>query len=791
VNQQNLTGCVNTMNQPFKHSADSLLSFFSQPGRGFYIPYYQRNYSWDEENAEKLITDIFSGVKRVVTKPNNSIFLGTVILHDEKNVSVGVHTDTPNLITKVSNVVDGQQRIVSIGLVASTLSFYISEVVRELKSYASTSDEFSTLAQELDDQQPDIRELYSVEIRKTGAQPRLKPLIIRAGDVSSNPVSDQWTLAGNSASFYSSNSAKFLSDFISGTSVPDIVTDDRISSVVQVFLDQIDSELNSVDYMLANDLLTANSVEEGSLFSFLDYPPDLGTIHGLPDEEKKAFYRGMLLLAACSFLKNSCHFVVIECNDESIAFDMFQSLNATGTPLTAFEVFKPTIVKSYGVNYPTEIKPEVDRVEKVFEKESTASGKEDLTDKVIGSSALVYNGTILNSKFSEERDWLVDSFPTQQGDSAKEFISCIADQAEYRCQFIRPRKSKKDSANFGFVSHLQSLGLNIKEADMAALCICYIRDAGHQFAHRVISVFYTKLLRAQGNATNIGIAAAEFHSVCQATAAFFTLWMGALNGRFPDAVYRDLFQSTSANISVKSGTENQTSSFVKDIFRTALEKNKIYDAGDVSLSRSIWVEQAKGASWYSKKSLCRFALFVASHDAAPDLTVGNEGLFTDGMPNSADFLNCKSWHSSDYEVIEHVATRDRPSSIKFDDYFDESIYPGNKSVVDKLGNLTLLSVRVNSSVYSEWPDKAFYYWNLTTPQSTVNSPTGTELMEALGLSTIPPSLSVLTSTSNYLPHLAPLAYLGVKGLKWDRSFIDKRSEHLCTRVFDKVDSWLR
>ncbi len=79
------------MPKPFDHSADTLDAYFSQPGRGFYVPYYQRNYSWDEENAEKLLKDIFSGVRRTLTKPEHTVFLGAVILHDEKNVKTGVH----------------------------------------------------------------------------------------------------------------------------------------------------------------------------------------------------------------------------------------------------------------------------------------------------------------------------------------------------------------------------------------------------------------------------------------------------------------------------------------------------------------------------------------------------------------------------------------------------------------------------------------------------------------------------------------------------------------------------
>ena len=335
------------MSQPFTHSADSLQSFFSQPGRGFFIPYYQRNYSWDEENAEKLVTDIFSGIKRTLLKPNNSIFLGTVILHDEKNVAVGIHTDTPNLLTKVSNVVDGQQRITSLAMLACVMSHCVANSVAKLKSFGSSAPEIKNLVTELENEQPELREFYSVEIKKNGAQPKNKPLIIRAGDVTSNPVSDQWTLAGNGKSFYRSNTSGFLSDFIDTIPLKNIKIDERVGSVIDVFLRQIESETNSADFALANGLIGANGVVDGSLYKFMAYPPNLQSIQVLGAGEQAAIYAGMLLLAACSFLKNSCYLVVIECLDLGLAFDMFQSLNATGTPLTAFEVFKPTIVEAW------------------------------------------------------------------------------------------------------------------------------------------------------------------------------------------------------------------------------------------------------------------------------------------------------------------------------------------------------------------------------------------------------------------------------------------------------------
>ena len=41
--------------------------------------------------------------------------------------------------------------------------------------------------------------------------------------------------------------------------------------------------------------------------------------------------------------------VRIKTKDESYAFDMFESLNTTGTELTAFETFKPQIIRNEGI----------------------------------------------------------------------------------------------------------------------------------------------------------------------------------------------------------------------------------------------------------------------------------------------------------------------------------------------------------------------------------------------------------------------------------------------------------
>jgi hypothetical protein len=778
------------MDQPFEQSAESLYSFFSQAGRGFYIPYYQRPYSWDYENAEQLISDIFRALERLPKKPKNSIFLGTVILHDLRDIRTGNHTDTPNLLTKVSNVVDGQQRIISIGLLSCVLSQIIGSVESGLRSLGGDDFNFGALAIELENQKAELLELYSVEIKKAGSMPTRKPLIIRAGDVSSQPVNDQWTLKGDPKKFYVSNTASCISNFISNTKFEEITADERIKNILDVFKMRIESNLNALELEYISKLLEAFDDDQSNLHSFMDYPPSIEEIKILENEQRNLVLSGIQLLAFCHFFKKCCHLVVIECKDEDIAFDMFQALNATGTPLTAFEVFKPVVVKCFSNDYPNSAMLEIDRIEEVFQDISTANKKEELTDKILVASAFVYSGSLIAPRFSDERDWLLEAFDDCNDDAQRlEFITLLADQSEYYYNIVKPRRSPKGSNNFSIVTHLRSLGFNDAQANITGLCLVFLKDANHKLAHSVLSVFYSKLLKAIRLNINIPFACDEFEKVSKATAAFFTLWMGALPARFPDADYKTLFQSAN-NLNFLSGQQNQTSTFVISSYKDALAKKGVYDLESKDIAKKLWVSEAVNTAWYTRRTVCRFALMAAYQDAAPDTLQENAGLYVNGMKNSLVLLTPTFWHAIDYEVIEHVATRKKPANIKHPNHFDLDIYPGNDSVVDKIGNLTLLSVNINSSLYSEWPDKAYYFWHLSKPEMQANPKSKDDLKTALGLTKIPAGLENLSAASNYLPHLAPLALRGALGFKWNSEFIKVRSKNICERVFNNLSDWL-
>lgn len=80
---------------------DKIDQFLTMRRQQFIVPVYQRNYSWEEKQCEKLFQDLFE-----VVKSEQDHFIGTIFLRDENHKSI---------------VIDGQQRITSIFLLLKAL----------------------------------------------------------------------------------------------------------------------------------------------------------------------------------------------------------------------------------------------------------------------------------------------------------------------------------------------------------------------------------------------------------------------------------------------------------------------------------------------------------------------------------------------------------------------------------------------------------------------------------------------------------------------------------------------
>ncbi|MDU9704390.1 DUF262 domain-containing protein [Helicobacter pylori] len=98
--------------------------FFALPGTIFSIPVYQRNYTWEEENCEKLLQDIIS-----ISQNKKTHFMGSItyILH---------HIDDEKSLRQLQEfvIIDGQQRVTTIMLLLKAIETKIpnEEIKKEI-----------------------------------------------------------------------------------------------------------------------------------------------------------------------------------------------------------------------------------------------------------------------------------------------------------------------------------------------------------------------------------------------------------------------------------------------------------------------------------------------------------------------------------------------------------------------------------------------------------------------------------------------------------------------------------
>ena len=182
-----------TSQQEFRHSSPTFGELIGRQGQCFYVPTYQRGFTWGSDQIERLFEDIFAGTDRVAAGDNPSTFLGSVIFFADK---YAVDPKKANALpTQVFHVVDGQQRLTTLLLVCSSLMRAAHQVLTEL-------DATQVPASEPDPTTMWLREiLQAVSGRLLGAlhfddewaegSYRFKPRIIRQdSDIWGNTVTD-------------------------------------------------------------------------------------------------------------------------------------------------------------------------------------------------------------------------------------------------------------------------------------------------------------------------------------------------------------------------------------------------------------------------------------------------------------------------------------------------------------------------------------------------------------------------------------------------------------------------
>jgi uncharacterized protein with ParB-like and HNH nuclease domain len=748
------------ISRAFSTISESVAYFFRRPGIGYYIPLYQREYSWDDENIEQLMDDICSGVRNLLDYPDTLHFMGTVILVTENDTESNIKPQDPRALpSRIDNVIDGQQRLSTITLLACCLYERIYEITNKLLK----KDEYEELKEASETYLNTLVDFFSIDLMR--GKPKRKPIIIRG-------AKDGWTLNGEDNEHYQSDVSSYIASFIRAvdnkgidrkTNFPEAKKDSLVADnlkTIRTWLNKVENaHKDSEDFPSALQIL--EKINQADLWSY----QRLELVQSVQNNDEKVCSL-VQLFAFCYFLLERCCLTLIQPVSQVRAFDMFQSLNATGSPLTALETFKPLVVNiadSEGKGFQnSKFEDYFTKIEGLTSSLSSASSKNQRTNEYLNLFALAYDGNSkkLSKQFSAQRKWLDQTFTEcKQISDKEEFIHRMSDTAIYCSNLIYSNKKDLPKA----LPQIDKVPELYRQ--QAILSIIYLQDAGHKMANTILSRFYALLIRNEQNADK------EFALACKAVAAFFTLWRSALTNTGLDDVYRNLLRS---KMSWKQDNSGLTTEVLKTELIEELKKRKIG-------TKDEWKKKALQYLKYNNaKQVCRFALFVVAHDTIPDKTV--PGLMKIGRPGSHSYLEPSKWLASGFKSIEHIAPQKSDTSTNW----DAALYENGD--YEHIGNLTLLPTEINSSAgNNSWIQKWIYYQFLAEKDNEKLDNLKQEAKQK-GFNLKDTTLKLLKDTPQK-SHIEPIVQLGATG-KWDKDFVEKRTERICDILWERMYEWL-
>lgn len=762
----------------YNSRGSSIRDLFDRHEEGFCVPRYQREYTWEEEHINQFFDDLILGIREFVEPHGDSAttFLGTVILTqmiDESEPVSSGHGDAQP--TTVQFVVDGQQRISTIALLAIQLSSYIADLSRKLPDTLP----YSILKGHCEDYLEELKKLYSMRLGRN-SRPPFKPKIIHAR------TTDQWTFSGDDSS-YKSPVAHYIAKYIRGSSTADCYNaiNQRIGARVLSNVTLMDGWIGGICSAHSNDSKKYEQFPVGEsiitprihryVLGHKNVNAALETLITRAesnldptDRDATALYQ---LFLFCYYMLYRCGMNRLQPRHEEWGFDMFQALNATGTPLTAMETFLPQVMKNENVGNGTnwENTPSSESmsiIDGLFEATTTNQDKNRRVNELLTAFSLCYEGKKLPSKFSAQRSWLNQSYSRDLTDLNKQrtFVHYMAEVASfYRKVWYMEDGSKNDSI-LALASH--------RDGRLCSFLVQYLRQARAKLIAPILARYF-------GQFTDHERRVDEFTDAIKACAAFFTIWRSSHSTSGLDDIYRRFFQGSDSPVRVadhtlKSHISPILAADVRDYFSDILKKAGLDTC-------EAWIEKSEPYLLYTEMvTVCRFILFVGGHDRVKDDM--RPGLTMRGRRNVCPLLNISAWRSESFKSIEHVAPQNPPD----EHFWDPDIYSKNR--FNQIGNLLLLPADINNRVGNQgWTHKYFHYRYVGHRGSEDADRIRAEASD-IGVK-ISSRVAKMLSRIAYSCTVEPITLIGAQG-GWNAEMIDRRTKQLKEIAWERLSKWL-
>lgn len=741
-------------------------------GMGFMMPDYQRPYKWSEENIERLIDDIVGGLGRSNLQEVETLFLGTLIVVQAQNSEFTKYSQDSRKYaspTAIYYVVDGQQRLSTLAILAIVLHREITKLMKQLDTKYNSDSEYNVVKNLIQTDILDIlTEFYSVSFSGS-ANPRLKPLILRK-------TQEFWAREGSQE--YTSPIGRYIADYIQNGVEKDYSNDGSMYEILQtnqskIYLELSGKLLDESNYFNLFD--SAKSIFPDNFFQDFRFVLD--------ENRLKNDSHILHLLKYCLFTMFMCkHCCVnyLEPKTHQWAIEVFQSLNSTGVPLSALEVFKAYVHQNTQV-----VNTYRDLVTEVFStiEDQLINVNDDSaqhrTDVFLTAFALGFDGYKLGSRYTQQNKYL-----------QKTFDDYIKSDFVTRVKQLLDKSARQNIPMFEYMLHLSKYMHFLSKPDSsfvsnsqikvqrAYINLLFMKMMNFSTTHPLLAYFYQ-----EDNSCD-----SDFLDACNATAAFYALWRSARSSSKLDNVARDLMlhglRTDDGNFVVmnwKQRNKRVSIQQYKQALKNVLIREDLWD-------KDKWMSNAtQYLTYQNSATLCRYILFLSHHNTIVHQSM--PGLFQIGVEGTADFFNGNRWSSANYNSVEHIA----PQKITSDDQsWSTDIYSSSEgNIVHSIGNLTLLPKIMNSIVSNlSWQYKHKFYTYLANPSTDRRN-------ELLKLETdqvvkyTKPAKAILSATDLYFHHLSSIVQVPAEDTAWTREIIEKRTEFICSLAYDRLTQWLQ
>lgn len=761
----------------FSAHPKSVWEYLCENGQGLYVPAYQRQYSWDKSKISRLFEDACHGFTMLIDHEDSITFLGTIIaIHDTQYLTVNplVKGDVPS---RVMTIIDGQQRLTTLLL--------INTVLHEEIRYRSVKLQ----DQEHEDRQWLLEECMKVvgRLAKTFEEDkdygdgafRFYPRMIRAYD-------DSWSRKKGKAN-YTSPIGHYLHSYgqhgreepkrpykfeapegSSDQSKYKLLSDGR-RTIQSLIKDVAKNNTQNLELPSFDVMIGARPFQD--ILVKADFPESVKAT--LTKDEAENFKELLRLVLFANFVLDRVAVTIVTAKNEDYAFDMFEALNTTGEPLTAFETFKPRVIHCEGLEaYETSKSHEyMKSVEGYLDGFGKTDDKQDATSRLIVAFASAERGEKLSKRLSEQRRFFKENFEKLgEGDPKKDFVRHLSHAAIFIQHAWPDDKAAKP----------RLFSVEEATADEVVLCLDLLRSFKHTITQGVLIRFYSEIRKA--DAENRPKAVESFIKAIKSCAAFSVLWRASR--RTTDNIdmhYRKLMESGHAATGMpplarrlSNGDESPAPD--ADLLQKALAS--ILSIEGKIESKEDWVKSAaKIPAYRVQREVTRFILLAAAHDSADDKTA--PGLTAAGKSGLLPLLDYSHWRDEGSQTVEHVAPQKRAEG------WLDSLYDDDE-IIDRLGNLTLLPGPENTSLSNaSWTRKRLIYKVLSAATSDELDPLLQQAKDQ-GVD-ISKSTTELLENSRHLPMAKAVA--AVEG-DWTLDLVDRRSVRIAELAWARIAPWL-